>query len=184
MQRTKSFCLILAIILASTIIGLSQKRTVVMDRLAEAIEQLVQEKHPEWTLKRIEPVYKGEEVIIDQWTAPREYVRVSVVPHRSAGEAKSELQSLARNMKGEPGPVGIGEEVYSWGFGGSETTFRKGRFTVYVSTTVNVDDDPEAAALSDDEKSKRKSANQKKLSKEFAKHVDSALSLPSVRDLF
>jgi hypothetical protein len=149
-----------------------------MDRFAEAIERLVQEKHPEWTLKRIEPVYKGEDVIIDQWSSVRVYVRISIVPHSSAAEASDALQKLARDMKAEEGTVGLGEEGYSWGMAGSETAFRKGRFTVYVSAVVNVEDDPEAAALTDDEKSKRKKESQKNLSKEFAKHVAFALDLP------
>jgi hypothetical protein len=146
-----------------------------MDKLAEALEQLVKEKHPDWTLERIEPVYKGENVIIDQWSGPKMAVRISVVPHKSASDARDALQNLARNMKAEPLSLGLGEGDYSWGFGECETAFRKDRFTVYVSAAVSEDDDPESAALSDEEKSQKKSLSQKKLSQEFARHASTAL---------
>jgi hypothetical protein len=73
---------------------------------------------------------------------------------------------------------GYGDEAYGWGYGTSRVVFRRGRFIVYVSTYAEVDSDPDARSLSQSEKGEREKSETRRLNREFAKHILTAIDLP------
>lgn len=93
------------------------------------------------------------------------------MPHKSAEEAKDALQGFVRNMKADQPLLDLGKEVFWWGVDGSEAAFRNGRLTIYISTVAATDEDPESLALTTEDRAKRRASEQKKLTREFTKHV-------------
>ena len=81
-----------------------------------------------------------------------------------------------RDTKADPAS-GIGEEAYSWGWGGAKTALRKGRFTVYVSAAITLEGEQDSPELDDSQK-ERKADRQKKLSLEFAENAVSKIDQP------
>ena len=73
---------------------------------------------------------------------------------------------------------GLGDEAYGWGYGMSNVVFTRGKSIVYVSTYAEVDSEPEARSLSQAEKGEREKSEMRRLSREFAKHMVSAIDLP------
>ena len=106
---------------------LSQTWATSIEKLAYAFEQLIQKEEPGWTFKRIEPVFKDEDVIIEQWSLDTGSVRVSIVPHKSPAQASEVLQNFVRIMKPQERQFDVGEEGYSWGFGGSVVRLYSGK---------------------------------------------------------
>jgi len=72
----------------------------------------------------------------------------------------------------------LGDEAYSWGNARANVVFRRDRFIVYVSTTANIDADPDARDLTGSQRTERTRSEMKKLSKQFAKDVVDAIDTP------
>jgi hypothetical protein len=73
---------------------------------------------------------------------------------------------------------GFGDEAYSWGDEGSNIIFRKGKYTVFVTTIADVYRDADAPGLSREQKRERRKSEMKRLSKEVAKHAAAAIDEP------
>ena len=74
--------------------------------------------------------------------------------------------------------TGIGDEAFAHGYGSSQVTFRRGKFTVYISAGVDVDADADARNLTQEQRFEREKSAMKELSTEFAKHVADAMDAP------
>jgi hypothetical protein len=174
MKRLIGICIVAALI--SSIISLvaGQNISSQLTDVADKIERSISEKMSGWEHRRGEPIVKSENVLLSYWYFQRRVVKISVVPHKSASEARDALQRFARDGRSKEQLGDLGEEGYSWGADGSEVAFRKGNLTIYVSTNVEIDG-PETAMLSREERGKRKSSEEKKLNREFAKLVADAL---------
>ena len=70
---------------------------------------------------------------------------------------------------------GLGDEAAASGFEGSDLAFRRGRYTVYISSDADVDEDPDARRLSQEQRLEREKSEMRRLSREFAKHVADVL---------
>jgi len=88
------------------------------------------------------------------------------------------LQRFARYSLNKQELKGFGDEAYALGYGLADVAFRRGRFTVYVSTTADVGSDPDGRTLSQSERFEREKSEMQRLSREFAKHMVSAMDAP------
>jgi hypothetical protein len=158
--------------------ALAQNLSSELSALAEKLERSIGQDMAEWKHERGEPVAKDSDVLIEYWRAPRRMVRIVVVPHRSAAEAKEALQGFAREKNAVKLSQGHGDESYSWGIDTSEVAFRKGRLTIYVSVAADTDRDPESKGLAPADRAKRRDTEQQRLRGEFAKHVTDSIDLP------
>jgi hypothetical protein len=149
-----------------------------LDSLEDKISHHVATEMPGWAHKRGEPIQGSKNVLVEFWQFSNRVVKISIVPQKSSEEAREKMQSFLRNTKEAEPLKGFGDESYSWGYAGSNVIFRRGKIVVFVSTVVDVDEDPDAQILSQSEKAERAKSEMKRLSKEFAKHVASAMDLP------
>lgn len=149
-----------------------------LDRLGDKLSHHLATKMPGWKHKRGEPMLGSKNVIEDFWSLPNRVVKVSVVPHKSAVEARDALLGFVKYDREKEELTGVGDEAYAWGYGLSNIAFRRGQFTVFVSTTASVDEDPDARSLSQVERGQREKSEIRRLSREFAKHLADAMALP------
>lgn len=59
-----------------------------------------------------------------------------------------------------------------------DVIFRRGKYTVYVTTIADVESDADSQALTREQKRARKKSEMKRLSKELAKHAAAAIDAP------
>lgn len=149
-----------------------------LDKLDQKLVRYFEKAMPGWKHERVEPVTKGENVLIQFWSFSNRKVKVSVLPHKSAGEAREILQRHVRYTFNKQELSDVGDEAYAGGYGSADITFRKGRFTVYISTYADVDSDSEARTLSQQGRFEREKNEMRRWSREFAKHVANAVDSP------
>jgi hypothetical protein len=132
----------------------------------------------QWKHKRGESIEGSKNVVIEFWSFSNRVVKVSIIPHTSADEARQALLDFVRYDRDKEEIKGLGDNAYAWGYGLSNIVFRRGRLNVYVSAYAEVDSDPDARMLSQVERGERERLEMKRLSKEFAKHMVDAIDLP------
>lgn len=149
-----------------------------LDRLEDKISHHIETKMPGWRHIRSEPIEGSKNVLVEFWSFSNRVVKVSIVPQKSAQEAREKMQVFARDTKEAEEVKGFGDEAYAWGYAGSNLFFRRGRVAVFVSTVADVDEDADVRGLSPLEKNARMKSEMKRLSREFAKHVATAIDIP------
>lgn len=149
-----------------------------LDILEGKVVQHVKAIKPGWQHKRIEPITGSTNVLVANWSFPKRGVRVSIIPHKSAAEARAALRAFVKYDREKEELNDIGDEGYAWGFERSNVAFTKGKFNVFVSAGADVDHDPDARRLSNSEKRAREYSEIKRLTREFAKHTADAVALP------
>jgi len=159
------------------VFGLAQAQSD-LGRLDEKFARHIEKMMPEWKHERAEPVSKDENVLIQFWSLSDRSVKISVVPHRSASEARDALQEFVKYDPEKEVLSGTGDEAYAWGYGLSKIAFRKGRFNVYVSTTADIGAKPEERSLSQDQRFDIMKSEMRKWSRIFAKHAADAVDAP------
>lgn len=148
-----------------------------LDRFEDTISHHLMAKMPEWKHTRGEPITGSEGVLTEFWSFSTRIVKISIVPLKSANEAREKLQNFAQETKEAEVVKGLGDEAYSWGFENSNIVVRRGRSIVFLSTVVDVDHDSDARMISETEKRSREHSEMKRLSREFAKHITDAIDL-------
>ena len=147
-----------------------------LDRLDEKLTRHFEKAMPNWKHERVEPMAgSGNNVLIEFWSFSNRKVKISVLLHKSVAEAEAVMQNHARYSLNKQTLTGLGDEAYASGYGSSDVAFRRGKFTVYVSTTVDVDADADAQGFTQGQRSEREKAEMQRWSKEFAQHVVSAM---------
>ncbi len=175
-MRTRIFA---ALALSAVLLGQSfAQDPSELDRLDTKFSQYFESIMPGWKHERVEPVMKSENVLIEFWSFSNRKVKVSILPHKSDEEAREVLQRFARYSLNKQELKGFGDEAYALGYGLADVAFRRGRFTVYVSTTADVGSDPDGRTLSQSERFEREKSEMQRLSREFAKHMVSAMDAP------
>ncbi len=149
-----------------------------LDRLDTKFSQYFESIMPSWKHERVEPVLKTENVLIQFWSFPNRKVKISIVPHKSAEEAREVLQRFVKYESDRQELRGFGDEAYAWGYGLGDVAFRRGIFTVYVRTRADIDSDPDARTLTQWERFEREKSEIQRLSREFAKQMVSAIDAP------
>jgi hypothetical protein len=149
-----------------------------LDRLDEKFTRYFERVLPGWKHERVEPVWKGENVLIQFWSLSNRKVKISVLPHKSGEEAREALESFVQSEWNKQPLRDFGDEAFTWGYGLSNVAFRRGRLTIYVSTYADVDSDSDARTLSQEQRFEREKNEMRRLSREFAKHGASAIDAP------
>lgn len=150
-----------------------------LDRLDEKLTRHFEKAMPNWEHQRVPPIEgSGDNVLIEFWGFSNRKVKVSVLLHSSVEEAQKVFQQGARYSTNTQTLTGLGDEAYSSGYGSSDVAFRKGKFTVYVSTTVNAEADADARDLTQEQRVEREKFEMQRWSREFAQQVVSAMDAP------
>lgn len=149
-----------------------------LDRLGDKLSYRLETKMPGWKHKRGEPMFGSKNVIEDFWSRPNRVVKISVILHKSPAEAHETMLGFVKYAREKEQLRGLGDEAYARGDSLSKVAFRRGQFTVYVSTVADVDGDPDARMLTQVERGQREKSEIRRLSREFAKHVADAIDLP------
>jgi len=137
-----------------------------LERLADRVTQEIAIQMTGWQHKRL--IQPSKDVIIDFWTSPNRFVKIATMQQKSVEEAHDNLGRLVSDERDAKELKGVGDEAYSWGYGGSNIVFRRGKYTVYVSTNAEVDRDADATALSVEQRSARRVSEMIRLSRQFA----------------
>ena len=167
------FCgLLLGATLTSPIIVRAQAD---LDRLDEKFRHHIEPAMSEWKYKRGKPTSEGENVLVQFWSFSERRVMISVMPYRSAQDAKQALQEFAKYLPNKETVPGYGDEAYAWGYGLSKIAFRRGRFNIYVSTTAEIGARPEERTLTDDQRFDLMKSEMRKWSRVFAGHAAKAI---------
>jgi hypothetical protein len=148
-----------------------------LEKLDDKLNRHVATKMPGWNHKRGEPIQGSKNVLIERWGTSNRVVTVSIVPHKSASEAREALIDFVKYDRDKEELIGLGDQAVAWGYGLSNIVLRRGRFNVYVSSYAELDSDPEARSLTEREKGERESIEMRRLSREFAKLMADAMNL-------
>jgi hypothetical protein len=149
-----------------------------LDALDEKVKRDFEKSMPEWKHERVEPVVKSENVLIEFWSFENRKVKVSILPHESVEKAHEVFKNHERYSANKEVLNGVGDEAITSGYGSADVAFRRGRFTVYVSTSADVDADADARSLSQSERFNREKSEMVRLSRAFAKQMARVLDAP------
>ena len=149
-----------------------------MNRLEDKINNYLEKQFPDWKHKRGESMQGSKNVLDELWSSSTRVVKVSIVPHKSAAEAKDAIDQFVKYDREREELKGLGDEAFAWGYGLSNVVFSRGTLNVYVSTYADVASDPDANTLTQSEKVEREKSEMKRLSREIAGHVVHAIDLP------
>ena len=150
-----------------------------LNRLDEKLARQLEKKLPDWKHERGEPIAGSDDsVLIEFWSISNRKVKVSILLHNSVEVAQQVIQEHARYSFNKETLTGLGDEAYGSGYGSSLVAFRKGKFTVYISSVADVDSDEDARSLNQEQRFEREKSEMKRLSREFARHVVNAMDDP------
>lgn len=149
-----------------------------LDQTADKVARGMAAQMPGWQHKRARLIQGSRDVSVEIWTLPNRVVRVSMMLRRSPEDARERLKAFVAEEPEASELKGLGDEAYSWGDGGANIIFRRGKYTVYVSTIADIDKDADAVGLTAEQKSERRKHEMKRLSKEVAKNATSAIDAP------
>jgi len=173
--------LLLIIVAFFCIPALTQTRPanqIALDALDEKIRGDFQETLPGWKHERVEPIVKTEKVLIQFWSFANKKVKVSILPHESVEKAHEVFKNFDRYSPDKQALNNLGEEAIGWGYGSANVTFRRGKFTVYISGGVDISAEPDARSLSEEQRVEREKSEAARLNREFARHIDRVLDAP------
>ena len=150
-----------------------------LDRLDEKLTRHFEKAMPNWKHERGEPIAGSDDtVLIEFWSFSNRKVKVSVLLHKSVAQAEEAIKNHAKYSLNKQTLTGLGDEAYASGYGSSDVAFRKGKFTVYVSTTTYVDGDMDAQELTQQQRTEREQSEMQHWSREFAQQVVTAMDTP------
>jgi len=155
------------------------QKTAELNRLDEKLARYLETKLPDWKHERGEPIAGSDDsVLIEFWSFSNRKVKVSILLHNSVEEAQQVVQNHARYSFNRETLTGLGDEAYASGYGSSQVAFKKGKFTVYVSTAADLDAEPEAQNMNQEQRFEFEKSEMRRWSREFAKHVVDAMDAP------
>ena len=150
-----------------------------LDRLDAKLTRYFEKTMPDWNHQRVEPITgSGDNVLIEFWSFSHRKVKVSVLLHKSDADAQEVMRDHAKYSLNKRPLVGLGDEAYASGYASSDVAFKRGRFTVYVSTVADVDSDADAQSLTQEQRTEREKSQMQRWSKHFAQHVVTAIDAP------
>ena len=92
---------------------------------------------------------------------------------RVGRRCEEEIQRFGQSIKERKQLTEIGDEAFASGLYDSNMTLRRGRYVIYVSTVVYVEDDADARNLSEAELETRRKSEVQRITREFAKQLSS-----------
>ncbi len=137
-----------------------------LERLGDEIADSVQLKNPTWRHEQVAPMKGSENVLLQQWSSESQSVRIAIVLHNSQDITRKVMRDLVRDGQVKEILVDLGDEGVAWGRG--TVSFRTRNLTIDVSAVMKT------PAL-DVTKAAANLAEERKLSKEFARLVADAI---------
>jgi hypothetical protein len=153
-------------------------QTQAIDELDEKIKRHLEKSLPGWKYERVEPFMNSPNVLVQFWCSANRKVKISVMPYNSVQEAEEVFKNHRRYSLNKEPVDSVGDDAVASGYGSSDVAFRKGKYNVYISTTADVEADPDARDLTQAQIFEREKSEMRRLSREFAKHVAEALTGP------
>ncbi len=153
-------------------------QTQVIDELDEKIKRHLEKTLPGWKYERVEPFMNSPNVLVQFWSSTNRKVKISVMPYNSVQEAQEVFKNHRRYSLNKEPVDSVGDDAVASGYGSSDVAFRKDKYNVYISTTADVESDPDARGLTQAQIFEREKSEMRRLSREFAKHVANALTGP------
>ena len=173
-NRVLQQCVMLILLVSHALAQQSQT----LDELDEKIKRHFEGALPGWKHERVEPFMKSETVLVEFWSLSNRKVKVSIMSYKSVEEARDVFKNHEKYSSNKELMRGLGDEAVASGYGSSEVAFRRGRHIVFISTTADVEADPDARGLTQSQMNERQKSEMRRLSREFAKHIADALSGP------
>lgn len=150
-----------------------------LDGLDEKLTRYFEKKMPDWKNQRGQPIAgSGDNVLIQVWSFSNIKIKVSILLHKSVVEAQQVMQNHARYALNKETLTGLGDEAYASGWGATRVAFRRGKFTVYLLAGADIDADPTARSLNQEQRFEREKSETRRWSREFAKYLVNAMDAP------
>jgi len=170
--------ILLLIVFFVTIMVLFAQQQTDLDRTGDKLARNMSDRMPGWQHRRGNLIRGSSGVIVEIWTLPNRIVKVSLIQRESVDDAREKLARFAQEEGGLQEVRGFGDEAYAWGDEGANIVFRRGKYTIYVTTIADVDRDADAPSLGQEQKKQRRSSEMKRLTKEVAKNAAGAIDIP------
>ncbi len=140
-----------------------------LDGLSEKITTHLESKLPGWQHRRLPPFGTPEsKVVVQVWSIPNRIVKVAVAVRGSVDDAKKEIRSFLQFRRDPQELTGFGDEAFLPERNGASLVLRKGRYVIYLSIVLFVEEDPDAQKLTKAEQEARAKAETERILKEFA----------------
>lgn len=172
----KSRLLVSLVLLPFFLVQVHSQNDAELDNVRNKISNHIQSRMQGWRHKPGTPIQGSKGVTVDYWISTNRNVKIAVVKYGSHQEAKAKIQESIMYESHKEELKGLGEAAYAWGYGLSDVVFLRGKFLVYVSTYADVDSDPDARDLSRAERASKERDETKRLSRQFADHINSAIT--------
>ena len=153
-------------------------QTQVVDELDAKIKSYLEKTLSGWKYERVEPLRNSPDVLVQFWSSANRKVKISVMPYNSVQEAQEVFKNHKRYSLNKEPLDSVGDDAVASGYGSSDVAFRKGKYNVYISTTADVESDPDARSLTQAQIFEREKSEMRRWSRELAKHVANALTGP------
>ena len=127
-----------------------------------------------WKRERGSPIRPGENVLIEFWTRCDRRVKVSVLTHASDAQANKSIEDFARYYSSKSKLDDIGDLAFTGGYG-SSVAFRRGHWSVFVSTEVV---DLMLLSIGEAQRTQLQRSEQAATNKMIARFVDETLKCP------
>lgn len=149
-----------------------------LDKLDEKLRKHLERVMPGWKYERVDPMVPTENVLIQFWSAAERKVKISMIPYRSADEARTALANFTKYERNKEVLTDYGDEGYARGYGSADIAFRKGKLGIFVSTTAGIGGRPEERTLNQDQRFDWMKSEMRKWSRVFAKQAANAIDSP------
>ena len=146
-----------------------------LDKLDEKFSRYFEKAMPGWKHERVEPAVPTENVLIQFWSASGRKVKMSIMPHSSAAEARTALQNFLKYEGDKETLNNHGDEAYAWGYGHSRIVIRKGRYLLFISSTATIGLRPEERMLSDSDRFELMKSEMRRWTRAFSDHAKKAI---------
>jgi hypothetical protein len=167
----------LIMILVVLALGVGQEKADLAG-LSEKISSQIQAKLPDW--KSMSPHTSGtlqSGIVVQAWCVPHRNVQVAIAIRESVEAAKKEIRSYLQFRREAQILTGFGDEAFAPEPNGYQYVLRRGRYVIYISTVVYIEEDADALSLTEAERRARERAEVERILKEFAIQF-SAIDLP------
>jgi hypothetical protein len=161
-----------------TVLAIAQiQRKEDLDGLSDKITSHLESQLPGWQHRRLPPFGTPESKVVDQvWSIPNRIVKVAVAVRGSVEDAKKEIRSFLQFRREPQELSGFGDEAFLPDRNGDSLILRKGRYVIYLSIALYVEEDSDAQNLTKAEQQARAKAETKRILNEFARQF-SAIEL-------
>lgn len=149
-----------------------------LDARSEKISSQLESKLPRWKHTRVEPFGTPEsKVVVQGWGIPNRNVQIAVAVRESVDAAKKEIRSYLEFRREPKTLTGFGDEAFLPEPNGSQVVLRRGRYVIYISTVIFIEEDADAQRLTKSEQQARQKSEVERILTEFATQM-SAIELP------